>query len=469
MQIFLYDTYERKLRKFSEVEKGKINMYVCGITPYDYTHIGHARTYSAFDVLKRFFLYSGYEVNHIQNITDIDDKIINRALKENKSWKEISEHFTKIGHESLYKLNILKADYYPKVSEHIKEIEEIIELLLSNGYAYTTSSGIYFEVSKFSRYGNLSKQDLESIKAGARVEIDEEKKNPADFALWKFAKPQEPYWESKLGKGRPGWHIECSAMASKYSRLPLDIHGGGYDLIFPHHENEIAQSECAFNKKFVNYWLHCGFLTIKGEKMAKSLGNFIIIDDLLEKYSSNSVRLFFAKTHYRSQIDFSYELLDETENAIKSIKELIINTEAAIKEGNLTFSKDKIAEKILEEFEQAMANDINTPIAVSKLFDLVKHINKQLLENKIKDSNLMYSLYVLKKMLWVLGIDYLPFYEKKKSLISREEELLNLIIYLREELRKRKIFDLSDEIREKFKAIGLEIADTKDGPKIKII
>ncbi|MEM3610473.1 MAG: DALR domain-containing protein, partial [Candidatus Anstonellales archaeon] len=234
-------------------------------------------------------------------------------------------------------------------------------------------------------------------------------------------------------------------------------------------ENEIAQSECAFNKKFVNYWLHCGFLTIKGEKMAKSLGNFIIIDDLLEKYSSNSVRLFFAKTHYRSQIDFSYELLDETENAIKSIKELIINTEAAIKEGNLTFSKDKIAEKILEEFEQAMANDINTPIAVSKLFDLVKHINKQLLENKIKDSNLMYSLYVLKKMLWVLGIDYLPFYEKKKSLISREEELLNLIIYLREELRKRKIFDLSDEIREKFKAIGLEIADTKDGPKIKII
>ncbi|MCX8166844.1 MAG: cysteine--tRNA ligase [Candidatus Micrarchaeota archaeon] len=463
MKIYLYDTYEKRLREFKEVDKGKINMYVCGITPYDYTHIGHARTYCSFDVLKRFFLILGYDVNHIQNITDIDDKIINRSIKENKSWKEISEHFAKLGHDSLKKLNILSASVYPKVSEHIKEIEEIISSLIDNGYAYRTTSGIYYSVSKFSSYGKLSGQDLASIKAGARVEVDEEKKNPADFALWKFAKPNEPYWESSLGNGRPGWHIECSAMASKYSKLPLDIHGGGYDLIFPHHENEIAQSEAAFNKRFVNYWLHCGFLTIKGEKMAKSLGNFITIDELLSKYEANAVRLFFAKTHYRSQIDFNYSLLDETDKAIEGIKESIMNAEEFLRTQNIVLKEQKEAKAIVKDFYAAMANDLNTPVAVSKMFELVTLLNKSLSDKK---GDIFYILYELKKMLWVLGMDYTSFYEKE-SITGREKELLELIIYLRDNLRKKKVYDLSDEIRTSLKKLGIELADSDEGTIIK--
>ncbi|MEW6329461.1 MAG: cysteine--tRNA ligase, partial [Candidatus Micrarchaeota archaeon] len=332
MPIKVFNNLTKKIEEFHPLgeREREIQMYVCGVTPYDYSHLGHARTYAAFDVIKRYFEYRGYKVRYIQNITDIDDKIIKRANEVGADPLKLSLEFQKSALEDMDALKIARADKYPKVTEHIPEIIALIKKLISRGYAYETEDGVYFEVEKFPDYGKLSKQSLDEIKAGARVEIDEKKRNPADFALWKKAKPGEPFFESPWGKGRPGWHIECSAMSMKYLGDNFDIHGGGRDLIFPHHENEIAQSEGATGKQFVKYWLHTGFLSVNKEKMAKSLGNFITIKDALKKHDADSLRLFYALTHYRSPIDFSDKNVEYAHNALEGLRNTLTNARNAL-------------------------------------------------------------------------------------------------------------------------------------------
>ncbi len=456
-ELYLYNTLSRKKEKFIPKNPEKVTLYVCGITPYDYTHLGHARTYCAFDILKRYLIYRGFRVFHIQNITDIDDKIVNRAREENRDWKELSEHFSKLGHSDLEKINILKPDSIRKVTEHIPEIISMIEKILENKHAYITKTGVYFSIETFEPYGSLSNQTTEKMKAGARVEVDETKKNPLDFALWKFSKPNEPSWDSPWGKGRPGWHIECSVLSTLKEELPLDIHGGGFDLIFPHHENEIAQTEACYGKKFVNYWLHAGFLTIKGEKMAKSLGNYITINELLKRHSPASLRLFFAKTHYRSQIDFSYDILDDCENALNNIQNAVENCNYLIESGKFSIdAQDTTPTENMKKFQSAMDDDLNTPVATSIMFEHVDYLRK--ITNS-KNGNFFSALSVLNQMLWILGIPT----EKKTPCNITEEPILRILLSVRESLREQKNFELSDKIRKELELIGIELRDSKEG------
>jgi len=317
MSLKIYNTISRKKEKFIPVQKGKVKMYVCGMTVYSDAHIGHARTYLAFDIIRRYLEYKGYKVTYVQNITDVDDKIIAAANEKGMNPLEYSKYFTERCLADLDALGIRRADLYPKASENIKDMIEIINKILENGYGYISNGDVYFSVEKFKDYGKLSKQRLEEMKAGARIEPTEKKRNPLDFALWKSAKPGEPSWDSPWGRGRPGWHIECSTMSSKYLGLPFDIHGGGMDLIFPHHENEIAQAEAATGKKFVNYWIHVGLLTVNKEKMSKSLGNIINIRDAIKRWEPEVIRFFFASNHYRSPPDFNEKALQNAESALK--------------------------------------------------------------------------------------------------------------------------------------------------------
>ena len=475
----LYNTMTNKIEEFKTIEENKVKMYVCGPTVYNYIHLGNARPIVVFDTLARYFKYKGMEVDYVQNFTDVDDKIINKSIEEGISASEVSEKYIKCFFEDINRLNILESVKRPKVTENMTEIIEIIQKLIDNGFAYEKDGDVYFEVKKYKDYGKLSNQKIEELELGARIDVSEIKKNPMDFALWKKKKKEgEPFWESPWGQGRPGWHIECSAMAKKYLGDTFDIHGGGQDLVFPHHENEIAQSKCAYHGNFANYWLHNGFIQINGDKMSKSLGNFFLLREILEKFSGNVVRLFILSTHYRKPINFSFENMEDTKKALQNIVKSMNKFEAIIGKyknektaeiTNLDFSQ-KIDE-FDKKFEDAMDEDMNTPQALATIFDQIRETNKFISVNKDELSKIYSEIEksyesLKRKIGNVFGIEI----EMENSAKEEDGEnmeltkkLIELLIKLRSEARSEKNFKLSDEIRDELKVLGVEIKDNRDG------
>ncbi len=482
----LYNSLTKKNESFLPIDKNKVTMYVCGLTPYDSAHIGHARAYVAFDLLKRYLAYKGFNVFHIQNITDVEDKIIKRCKEAGADPKKLTTQMHDEALELFDQLAILRANVYPKVTEHIPEIVALIAKLISKGHAYETTTGIYFDVSKFMDYGNLSGQNLEEIKSGSRKEVDETKQNPTDFALWKKTKGEILEFDSPWGTGRPGWHIECSALALKYAGATLDIHGGARDLIFPHHENEIAQSEAANGKRFCKHWVHVGFLTVEGEKMSKSLGNFITLKQALSRFSPNALRLFYLQAHYRSPVDYDEDALDAAGESV----ERIFNSIGLIRE----VDADKMSvedqdfrsesDKLISEFYSSLENDLDTPRSLASLFSLLRVTNSQLEKDEVDHEQLKKVELELAKIIDLLGLVE----QKKESGLSKlesqiaelakefnaqigtSEAMLDSLISLRIELRKKKDFAKSDLIRAKLLAIGIVLEDKESGgPRWKVV
>ena len=483
-----YNTMSNKIEEFKTIEDGKVKMYVCGPTVYNYIHLGNARPIIVFDTLARYFKYRGYDVTYIQNFTDVDDKIIKRSNEEGISVEQVTEKYIEGFFEDIEPLNISDDIIRPKVTENIPEIIEIIKKLINEGFAYEKDGNVFFEVKKFEEYGHLSNQKIDELEIGARVNVMEEKNNPLDFALWKRKKEGEPYWDSPWGQGRPGWHIECSAMARKYLGDTFDIHGGGQDLIFPHHENEIAQSRCAYHGNFANYWLHNGFIQVNGDKMSKSLGNFFLLREILGKFPGNVVRLFILGTHYRKPINFSMDNIEDSRKTLKNIVTAMNSfSEIIEKFSDEVSSKGEISdntgnngennginefrEKVDEldkKFVDAMDEDMNTPQALAVIFDQLKETKKFSVNvsNKEETETLQYSYNSLKKKIEdVLGIAIIM--EEESGNLKNNDKLtgnlIELLIKLRADARKEKNFKLSDEIRDSLKELGIEIQDNKDG------
>jgi len=477
-----------KIEEFKTIEDGKVKMYVCGPTVYNYIHLGNARPIIVFDTLARYFKYRGYDVTYIQNFTDVDDKIIKRSNEEGISVEQVTEKYIEGFFEDIEPLNISDDIIRPKVTENIPEIIEIIKKLINEGFAYEKDGNVFFEVKKFEEYGHLSNQKIDEVEIGARVNVMEEKKNPLDFALWKRKKEGEPYWDSPWGQGRPGWHIECSAMAKKYLGDTFDIHGGGQDLIFPHHENEIAQSRCAYHGNFANYWLHNGFIQVNGDKMSKSLGNFFLLREILGKFSGNVVRLFILGTHYRKPINFSMDNIEDSRKTLKNIvtamngfseiiekfsdkvphkEEISDNTVNNGENNSINEFREKVDE-LDKKFVEAMDEDMNTPQALAAIFDQLKETKKFSVNvsNKEEAEALKYSYNSLKEKIEdVLGI-VINVEEESGNLKNNDKltgNLIELLIKLRADARKEKNFKLSDEIRDSLKELGIEIQDNKDG------
>ena len=483
-----YNTMSNKIEEFKTIEDGKVKMYVCGPTVYNYIHLGNARPIIVFDTLARYFKYRGYDVTYIQNFTDVDDKIIKRSNEEGISVEQVTEKYIEGFFEDIEPLNISDDIIRPKVTENIPEIIEIIKKLINEGFAYEKDGNVFFEVKKFEEYGHLSNQKIDELEIGARVNVMEEKNNPLDFALWKRKKEGEPYWDSPWGQGRPGWHIECSAMARKYLGDTFDIHGGGQDLIFPHHENEIAQSRCAYHGNFANYWLHNGFIQVNGDKMSKSLGNFFLLREILGKFPGNVVRLFILGTHYRKPINFSMDNIEDSRKTLKNIvtamkgfseiiekfsdkvshkEEISDNTVNNGENNSINEFREKVDE-LDRQFIEAMDEDMNTPQALAAIFDQLKETKKFSVNvsNKEETEALKYSYNSLKKKIEdVLGI-VINVEEKSGNLKNNDKltgNLIELLIKLRADARKEKNFKLSDEIRDNLKELGIEIQDNKDG------
>ncbi|HET9010133.1 MAG TPA: cysteine--tRNA ligase [Nitrosarchaeum sp.] len=430
----------------------KVRVYLCGVTVYDESHIGHARTIIVFDVLRKYLESKGIKMDFIQNFTDVDDKIINRAKLENTTAEQISSKYIQNYFKDFDSLNVKRATNYPKATEHIDDIKNFIKKLIEKDIAYVSKNGVYFSVSKFPQYGKLSKKKIDDLQSGARIEVDEAKKDPLDFALWKFS-DVEPFWDSPWGKGRPGWHIECSAMSIKYLGENFDIHGGGRDLIFPHHENEIAQSESFTSKQFAKIWMHVGMVTINGEKMSKSLGNIKSIKHVLDNWGSNIIRLFCLSGHYSKPIDYSEELLKE--NLIKWRQAEVCYYELihASKESHNSEIKS-ITEKIGNEFDNALEFDFNTHLALLAFFKLVKEVNYLAAEEKLGSNDAKMIIPEFERMLEILGL-VIP-----KITLEQKQEIDNLII-TREQLRKEKKFQEADKIRDKLNEMNIELIDHK--------
>jgi len=429
----------------------KVKIYLCGVTVYDESHIGHARTIIVFDVLRKYFESKGIEIEFIQNFTDVDDKIINRANKENKTAEEISSKYIENYFTDFDGLNVKRATNYPKATEHIEDIIKFIEKLIEKDIAYVTKNGVYFSVSKFPEYGKLSKKKIDDLQSGSRIEIDEEKKDPLDFAVWKLS-DKEPTWGSPWGKGRPGWHIECSAMSIKYLGENFDIHGGGRDLIFPHHENEIAQSESCTGVQFAKIWMHVGMVTIEGEKMSKSIGNVKSIKHVLENWGPNIIRLFCLSGHYSKPIDYSEELLKENLTKWRQVEtchyELIHANNETSEEIN------EFVTKIGMEFDTALNGDFNTHLALSAFFQLVKETNRLAAEEKLGLNNSKTIKEELKRMLEILGL-------KIPEITDNQKEEIDKLITDREKARNEKQFEDADKIRDKLNEMNIELIDHK--------
>lgn len=454
--IKVYSTMTRQKEEL-KVTNNKIKLFVCGPTVYDYSHIGHARTYISFDVIVRYLKHEGYSVFYLQNVTDIDDKIIKRAKENNEDPLELSHRFEKEYLKDMETLNVSNVNFYARATEHMNEIINQIQDLIDKGYAYDTETGVYFDVSKFEDFGKLSNRNLDDLQ-NTRIQIDSTKKDPKDFALWK-KQDEQPYWESPWGNGRPGWHIEDTAITEAYFGPQYDIHGGGLDLIFPHHDAEIAQMEASSGKEpLVEYWMHTGFLNVSGEKMSKSLGNFITIKELLEIVTPEVYRFFVLSTHYRSPIDFSEDTLKQAENSLKRIQntgKIIIDklTEDNLPEGKVL---DEDLELFKEEFFNAMNNDFNTPIALSSLFDFTHKINKAISSNEVSRNTLNNIVETFKDIESILGFDIIV----EDDMVSDVSgDLLNIITEIREDLRSKKDWDLADKIRDELANLDITLED----------
>lgn len=495
MTIHIYNTLSKKKEEFVPVETGKVTMYVCGMTVYSDAHIGHARTYVAFDVIRRYFEYKGNTVFYVQNITDVDDKIIAAAKREGVDPLKYSQRFTDRCLADLDALGVRRANLYPKASEAIPEMIKMIEQIIQQGYGYVADGDVYFSVEKFSDYGKLSGQNITEMKKGARIEPGENKRSPLDFALWKKAKPGEPIWQSPWGPGRPGWHIECSAMSCSLLGPTFDIHGGGMDLQFPHHENEVAQAEAATGKQFARYWMHIGLLTINGEKMSKSLGNIINVKDLLQTWDAEVLRMFFAQAHYRSPPDYSEKALLDI---VKGRERLYRVKERLEEQAKNAFIKDfsqivlseqerqyvTTIKELQDQFEEAMDDDFNTPKAFASLYEFVNKTNRFFEQHPTPNPDLCkHALDVFLRIGLVLTL----FQQQKKTLGEADEELiknlqnllqscgktsetqtmealLEVLLRTRDEARKNKDWKIADHIRKNLEQLGFEIQDTASGP-----
>jgi len=459
----LYNTLTRKKETFKPIKKNLVTIYSCGPTVYNFAHIGNWRSFIFSDILRRYLKYKGYKVKHVMNLTDVDDKTIRDSKKENLSLKKFTEKYTKYFFDDMDKLNIEKVEYYPKATENIDEMVKLIKILLKKGYAYKAEDGIYFDISKFKDYGKLANLNIKGLKTGARVSNDEyDKKNAKDFALWKFWDKEDGdvFWETEIGKGRPGWHIECSVMSTKYLGKTIDIHTGGVDLIFPHHQNEIAQSEAANDKKFVNYWLHCEHLIVNGKKMSKSLGNFYTLRDILDKgYDAKSVRYVLLSTHYKQKLNFTFKGIEAAQNVIERFREFVLKSKKASGKDNKKISE--LIKKVKLDFEKAMDDNLNISKALAKIFDFMKDINKLLKDNKLSKKDANSIIKTMKEFNSVLGI--IDFKEEK---IDKQVESL---IKQREDARAKKDFEKADKIRDKLKKKGIILEDTSQGVRWKKI
>lgn len=461
----LYNTLTRTKEEFVPLEEGKVKMYVCGPTVYNYIHIGNARPFIMFDTLRRYLEYRGFDVTYVQNFTDVDDKIIKRGHEENIAPEEVANKYINEYFVDADGLGIKRADVHPRVTDNIQQIIDFVKELEEKGYAYESNGDVYFDTKKFEGYGKLSKQNQDDLEAGARIEVNSQKRHPMDFVLWKAKKEGEPGWESPWGEGRPGWHIECSVMSKRYLGETIDIHAGGQDLTFPHHENEIAQSEARSGKTFSNYWVHNGYININNEKMSKSLGNFFTVREISEKYDLEIVRFFMLSAHYRNPVNFSDEMLAQAKAGLERLynaKEKLEFTIENLKEGSLTEGeKDLVSElnSYREKFINAMEDDLNTADAISAIFELSKFINTNVNEN----SSLEFAKLCLDEFNELTSV--LNIVNKKNNDIL-DEEIENLI-QKRVDAKKNKDYKLADEIRQELLEKGIILEDTRQGTKWK--
>ena len=457
----IFNTLTMQKEEFKPLEENKVKIYACGPTVYNYFHLGNARPFIIFDTLRRYFEYRGYDVKFVQNFTDIDDKMIKRANEEGITVRELADRFIKEYYTDAKGLGVKEADVHPRATDVIPQIIKMCETLIEKGYAYEVNGDVYFETKKFKDYGKLSHQPLEDLEAGARINVNEDKKDPMDFAIWKAKKEGEPAWECPWGEGRPGWHIECSAMVNEYLGKTIDIHCGGKDLSFPHHENEIAQSEAANGVPFANYWMHNGYINIDNRKMSKSLGNFFTVRDLAEKFPYDVLRFFMLSAHYRSPINFSDELLEQAKTGLGRIVTCMKNLEFLsdkVADGEITAEEQKTLDSFRDKFVAAMDDDLNTAEAIGIIFELVREINTQTKENATK-GYVEAAKAILLELTGVLNI-------------AREEEASDVDVALVEEkiaertaAKKEKNFARADEIRAELLAMGIVIEDTREGVK----
>lgn len=463
----IYNSLTRKKEEFVPLQEGKVSMYVCGPTVYNYFHIGNGRTFIVFDTIRRYMEYRGYEVNFVQNFTDIDDKMIKRANEENTNIKEIGDKYISEYYKDADGLNIKRATTNPRATEYINEIIDFVSGLIEKGFAYEVNGDVYFRTKKFDGYGQLIGQNLDDLQAGARINVDERKEDPMDFAIWKAQKPGEPAWDCPWGKGRPGWHIECSCMAKNLLGDTIDIHAGGMDLAFPHHENEIAQSEALTGKKFANYWMHAAFLNVNNQKMSKSLNNFLTAREALKEYDADVVRFLMLSGHYRIQLNFSKDLLDSAKASIERLYNAIGNLENLISEVKV----EKMTEEEMkylgsldayrQRYIEKMDDDFNTADAISILFDLIRDINSNIGVNSSKE--------LCEKALELIRELGLPLGILQKTTKGDLEAEIEALIAERQQARKDKNFALADKIRDALKAKGIELLDTPQGVRWKKI
>jgi len=456
MSIRVYNTLTRKKEQFEPLEPGKVRMYVCGPTVYDKAHVGHAMSVLVFDIIRRYLEFKGYQVEHVMNYTDVDDKIIQRAAVEGKEPLEVAQRFINEFKQHLKDLHVLPATEYPRATQVIDEIIEVVEGLIAEGFAYQADGDVYYRVEKFSDYGKLSGRRLEDMEAGSRIDVDSRKEHPMDFALWKAAKPNEPSWESPWGEGRPGWHIECSVMSLTFLGEQIDIHGGGNDLVFPHHENEIAQSEALTHKQFARYWIHNGMMQLSGAKMSKSVGNLVTVERFLENYHPDVLRMMVLNSSYRSPLTFNDETIQHARKALQRLR-------AALKpalpqdswEGN---GLQQGAERTENQFIQAMDDDFNSASALGHLFELVKEINQTRARGADQEA-LDVGQDTLRKLTAVFGLDL----EDQGANGGDADAFIELLIEVRENLREEKLWELSDRIRDRLQNLGVVLEDTPQG------
>lgn len=461
--MYIYNTLTRQKEELKTIKPNQVSIYACGPTVYNFIHIGNARPICVFDVLRRFLKYTGYKVKYVQNFTDVDDKIIKRSIEEGIPSIEVSEKYIKEFRKDADGLNVMEADIHPKVTENMDIIIDIIKTLVEKGYAYETHGDVYFRTKKFKDYGKLSHMPLEDLQAGARIEVNSIKEDAMDFAVWKAAKPGEPYWESPWGNGRPGWHIECSAMSRHYIGDTIDIHGGGQDLIFPHHENEIAQSEAATGMPLANYWMHNGYININNQKMSKSAGNFFTTRDVAEKYGYEAIRYLMVQAHYRSPINYSLELIESCKASLERLYNCRDNLDRAIEvapAGSIADEAKAMIDNRKKQFIDALNDDLNTADGITAVFELTRELNTMMLDKTASKEQLSYGAKIFDELTDVLGILYNR--NKKEEIPAEVVELAEQ----RKQAKKDKNFALADEIRAKVTELGYSIEDTRQGTKI---